>query len=164
MLVIIMFPRHDQPLLTYYPTKATKAKTMIPTHFQHFAPLTLNCFQFIIILPQNRSVSQEESGKCDQVFLVILVQWKMPTRKLSLDSTYQWGWCKESLVCQMEAGCFCPGPQLEWAESHWEDLPYAGKGSKESRQTLISRRRRRSSRRYTLLFPHCEMRTTLTLL
>lgn len=31
--------------------------------------------------------------------------------------TYQSGWSIESQACQMEAVCFCLGPQLGWAES-----------------------------------------------
>lgn len=46
--------------------------------------------------------------------------------------TYQSGWSIESQACQMEAVCFCLGPQLGWAESHWGDSPYAGRRKKHT--------------------------------
>lgn len=49
-------------------------------------------------------------------------------------STYRWGSCTVSLACQMEAVCFCPGPQLGLAESRWGGSPYS---TNETKRNII---------------------------
>lgn len=46
--------------------------------------------------------------------------------------TYRWGSCTISLACQMEAVCFCPGPQLGLTGSRWGDSPYSTNETKRN--------------------------------